>query len=110
MKRHTLALLFLSLSISPAFAAVKAGVEASDQLSVEGKTLKLNGLGVREATIFHVDVYVAGLWLERPTHDAGEILSKDSDLKLIQLNFVHRVTASQMNDAWDESLKNGCGS
>ncbi len=53
------------LIASTAFAAELAGVRMSDQVTVDGRTLSLNGLGLREATAFKVDVYVAGLYLEQ---------------------------------------------
>jgi len=42
-----------------------AGVTFPDQISVDSRTLLLNGMGLREATILKVDVYVAALYLER---------------------------------------------
>jgi hypothetical protein len=36
-------------------------------ITVAGKTLTLNGMGLREATILNIDVYVAGLYVEHPS-------------------------------------------
>ena len=52
------------LGAATATAATKAGVTMPDSVTVETKTLSLNGLGLREATIFDVDGYVAGLYVE----------------------------------------------
>ena len=48
-----------------------AGVKMADTVSVEGKTLKLNGMGLRKKVVFKV--YVAGLYLETPS-PAGEAI------------------------------------
>ena len=46
-----------------------AGVSLPDSQQVAGKTLALNGLGLR--TKFMVKVYVAGLYLEQKSSDAN---------------------------------------
>ncbi len=47
----------------------------------EGKTLVLNGLGLR--TKFVVKVYVAGLYLEQKSSDANAILKADAPKRLV---------------------------
>ena len=71
LKRFTglLALLLMAVS-QPLLARECQGVNLPDQLQVSGKTLQLNGLGLREATIFKVRVYVAGLYLEQKSTDS----------------------------------------
>ena len=54
---------------SAAPAAELAGVTMPDTDTVEGKTLKLNGLGLRKKMVFKV--YVAGLYLETPVEGRG---------------------------------------
>ncbi len=69
------ALLVSMLFAFPAFAKELKGVKMPDTLDVGGKTLKLNGMGLRTKAIFKV--YVAGLYLEETTQDPSVILSKD---------------------------------
>jgi hypothetical protein len=52
-----------------------AGVKMPDTVQVEGKTLSLNGMGLRKKFVFKV--YVAGLYLETPTHDAQKAIVSD---------------------------------
>ncbi|HUO85228.1 MAG TPA: chalcone isomerase family protein [Thermoanaerobaculia bacterium] len=56
-------------------AAEVAGVKLAEQLTLEGKTLALNGAGLRSK--FFVKVYVAGLYLEKRSSDPDTILSSD---------------------------------
>ena len=66
-----IALLIIQGSAS---AAQLQGVQMPDQVQVEGKTLVLNGMGIRKATIFHVKVYIAGLYMEKKSADPKAIL------------------------------------
>lgn len=61
-------LVFLSLMFAfanPAAAGTKAGVTMRDTVTVANKQLVLNGMGLREATFLNIDVYVAGLYVDR---------------------------------------------
>jgi len=70
--------------------------------------LVLNGLGVREATVFNVDVYVAGLYLPQRSSDPATILRPD-EAKVLQMVFVHDVTRDQMNKAFREGFEKNAG-
>jgi hypothetical protein len=70
-----------------------------DNVEVEGQQLVLNGLGLREATIAHVDVYVAGLYLPTQTSNAVRILQTDQTWQLV-LHFVRGVDADKITEAW----------
>lgn len=100
----------LALAIaSPALAASKSGVTLADEVQVAGRRLVLNGLGVREATMFNVKVYVAGLYLEAKSTDPAEILSGDKAWE-IQMKFKRDVEREKLTDAWEEGFeKNGNG-
>ncbi len=84
-------------------AASLAGVTLPDTVQAGGKTLVLNGLGLR--TKFVVKVYVAGLYLEQKSSDANAILKADSPKRLV-MHFVRDVSKNQMADAFQESFKN----
>jgi hypothetical protein len=88
-----------------AWSAEKKGVKMPDQITEQGHTLVLNGLGVRKVTI--VSVYVAGLYLERATQNADEIM-KSSGTKRLVLHFVMNVSQGQIRDAWSSGFAKNC--
>ena len=61
--------------VLPVLAKEVAGVNVPESTTVEGKTLKLNGAGLRKKVVFKV--YVAGLYLETPSKDAAAVISSD---------------------------------
>lgn len=104
-KMHAAWVVTLALGLATtASAKTKAGVSLPDTTKVAGQTLVLNGLGVREATIFNVDVYVAGLYLKAKSADAGAILKAD-DPKKIVLAFVRDVDKDEMFEALANGVK-----
>jgi hypothetical protein len=97
------------LSVGTSWAAERAGVQMADNVSVLGQNLVLNGLGVREATVFNVNVYVAGLYLPERSSDPAEILRTDEP-KVLRMVFVRGVTRDQMSKAWREGFEKNAGS
>ncbi len=99
----------LSLALAlPALAGEKGGVTLPDEAEVNGKKLVLNGLGLREATMFNVDVYVAGIYIKEKTQDENKILGADEE-KCLLLKFVRDVDKSDITDAWDEGFEKNAG-
>ncbi len=98
--------LALLLWASPTNAETCGGVELAGSTEVKGTTLTLNGMGLREATVFSVDVYAAGLYLEETSSDRSgpEIAASESKKQLV-LHFVRSVDKSKMVDAYRESFK-----
>jgi len=96
------AIVFVLASMLDLPAATLAGVTLPDTAQVGGKTLVLNGLGIR--TKYVVKVYVAGLYLEQKSSDPNAIIKADAP-KQIVMKFVHGASKSQMTDAFDESFK-----
>lgn len=104
-----LAFLCLVLAISTvAVAAEKGGVTMPDTKTVEGKSLVLNGMGLREATVFNVDVYAAGLYLEQKSKDGKAIAASEQTKQLI-LHFVRDVDKDDIVGAWNEGFKKNGG-
>lgn len=101
-------ILSLLLAATPALAKSKGGVTMPDVIQVNGKKLTLNGLGIREATMLNVDVYVAGLYLEKPTKNPKEIINSDQTKKLV-LFFVRDVDREDMVNAWIEGFEKNDG-
>ena len=98
----------LALSAGGALAAEISGIKLPDQVTLEGKTLKLNGAGIRAAKILLTfNVYAAGLYLENQIHDADAIASSDQ-LKSIQMVFMRDVSGKQMADAFQEGFEKNC--
>ncbi len=64
------------LATQLAMAGELKGVKMPDSLTVEGKTLTLNGLGLRKKLVFNV--YVGGLYLETKSSDPDAILKADT--------------------------------
>lgn len=84
------------------------GVTLPDALTLGELTLVRNGMGLRQATVFNVDVYVAGLYTTQRTKSVARIL-KRSEAKVIMLEFVRDVDRDEMMDALDEALKDNAG-
>jgi hypothetical protein len=100
--------LLVALLALPATAGQLAGVTLPDQVTVDGRTLVLNGLGLREATVLMVDVYVAGLYVETKTSDVGAILEADQPKRLV-MRFVHTVGKEKLANAWTEGFDKNAG-
>jgi len=99
MRNYAAWIVSLSLLLSPgaAWAGQCVGVAMPDHVSVDGKPLLLNGLGLREATLLAIDVYVAGLYLERRSKD-GKSIAASRELKQLRLTFVREVDPADMRD------------
>ena len=93
---------------SNAAAATLDGVTLPDTYTVDGQTLVLNGIGLRTLTIFHFKVYVAGLYVPRPTHDARQILNS-SDPKVILLKFIRGGSKERVEKQYRDGEANNCG-
>lgn len=103
MKRILTLAAVLGLALGSAAPAVElAGVKMPDTDTVEGKTLKLNGLGLRKKAFFKV--YVAGLYLENPSKDAAAILASN-EIKSIRLHILRSLKGSQVSDAIAEGFE-----
>lgn len=88
-------------------AAPLHGVDLAKKINVNGKALLLNGMGVRKATFLQVKVYVAGLYLETLSKDPKNILNS-SQLKKVEMHFLHRVPSEKLVTAWNESFSKNC--
>jgi len=106
--RNALILSIAVLLALPASAGKLAGVTLADQVSVGDKTLVLNGLGLREATVLMVDVYVAGLYLEAKSSDPAAILAPDRTKQLV-MRFVRSVGKEKLAEAWTEGFDKNAG-
>jgi hypothetical protein len=89
----------------PASAGKKAGVTMPDTTMVANRQVVLNGMGLREATILKIDVYVAGLYVEHPSSNPATLIGSDQ-AKLLVLRFVRGVDRGDIVDAWNKGFEN----
>lgn len=96
--------MLLTISLpSTGFASRFQGISIPDSVQLSGKTLKLNGVGMLEVTLFNVDVYIAALYLERPTRNPKMVTSGKHPWCVIT-HFVRDIGGSQLSDGWREHL------
>lgn len=93
----------VTLSAGTASAKECKGVGFPDQIQVAGSTLKLNGLGLRQATMLKINVYVAALYVANASTDANAILGSNTPKALV-LHFVRDVGGADLNKAWEEGF------
>jgi hypothetical protein len=91
-----------------AHAAACEGVRVADSIEVGGEKLVLNGLGLREASVFKFNVYVAALYLIAPSSD-GDAIANADEAKVLKLSFLRDVTKSDMRKAIMDGLKSSVG-
>jgi hypothetical protein len=100
--------LSVALVAGSALAGECAGVTLPDSVSVDGKALVLNGMGLREATVFKVDVYVAALYVEHRSADAA-LLVNGEQLKQLRIHFVRNVSREDMQENMERAVRAGAG-
>jgi hypothetical protein len=82
----------------------------ANSVRVDGQPLTLNGMGVREATVFNVNVYVAGLYVEGGrSRNAADILNTAKRKRLV-LHFVRDVERSEIQEAFSSGFRTSAGS
>ncbi|MBI5018162.1 MAG: chalcone isomerase family protein [Deltaproteobacteria bacterium] len=91
----------------PGHGLLYQGVNLPLSISAEGKTLKLQGAGLRKKFVF--SVYVGALYLTVPTSDASAAVRADEP-KRISLTFLRDVDGPKMREAFEEGFfKNSQG-
>jgi Chalcone isomerase-like len=99
------------LLVAAAAAAMElAGVTLPDTTTVNGTTLKLNGMGIRTKTMLKVKVYVAGLYLATPSHDAAAIIAADEPKQVVMHFLYKKVEKDKLTEAWQEGFANNSAS
>lgn len=101
MRRAFVATVIVLAAVIHLVGATLAGITLPDTAQVAGKTLVLNGLGLRSKMMFKV--YVAGLYLEAKSSDGAAILKADAP-KRVTLQFMRDLDRQQMVDAFTESF------
>src|SRR5262249_24240949 len=93
----------IAWSVGPVSGKDCRGVNFPEQTHVQTNTLTLNGLGLRETTIFKLDVYVAALYVAQKSTDAHAILASNTPKQLV-LHFLRNVDGAALKKAWEEGL------
>lgn len=98
----------VAVSLLPLCASAKevGGVSFPATVQAGGKTLALNGAGLR--TRFFVKVYAIGLYLETPSRDAQAILAADQ-VRRAELHMLRSVSGSEMAEAIGEAFTANAG-
>lgn len=99
------AVLLATVAAAPAHGKECKGISFPDQAQAGGSALVLNGLGLRQATAFKVNVYVAALYVAQASADANAILASNTRKELI-LHFVRDVGGADLSKAWQEGFEN----
>jgi hypothetical protein len=92
-----------SLSYSTEYRDIKF----PDQITIDGKNLSLNGIGIRQKTIFNVNVYLAALYLPERSHEGDKILDSEQT-KRMDIVFLRDVDAHDIVNAWQEGFAKNC--
>jgi len=80
------------------------GVKFPGEKVIEGKTLKLNGLGYLKKFGF-VKVYVSGLYLEQPTQDANTVIESEQ-VKFLETHYLtSKATAKKISEGFVELME-----
>jgi hypothetical protein len=106
MKRNLLLTLvgaITAFGVGVAHGKECVGVSFPEQAQVEGSALTLNGLGLRQATILKVNVYVAALYVAQTSADANAILASNTRKELI-LQFLRDVGGADLSKGWQEGF------
>jgi len=85
-------------------AATLDEITFADKVTVEGKDLVLNGIGIRKATFLKIKVYYGALYLDSKTKEAAAFLASSSP-KQIVMHFVREVEAKKLRDAFIEGME-----
>jgi hypothetical protein len=101
MKASVLALA-VALVAAPALAKELAGVKMPETMTVEGKELKLNGMGLRTKVVFKV--YVAGFYVETPSKDANALITTDQ-IKRVDMHMLRDLEKGKIVEAIESGFE-----
>jgi hypothetical protein len=101
--------LFSALAFAgPALARDVAGVRVPEAIEVDDTELRLNGAGLRWATMFNVKVYVSALYLATPSKDPNAIVQADEP-KSVLTRFLRRMGKEKIIGAFRQGFERNSG-
>ncbi|PWV63224.1 chalcone isomerase family protein [Plasticicumulans acidivorans] len=92
----------LAVALPSALPAELAGVTLAPTVSLDGRTLILNGAGIRTRFLFKV--YVAGLYLSQPSDEAVRVLDS-REPRRIELRMLRELDADTLFAALESGLR-----
>lgn len=98
-----LSLLMLVLFALPLWAAEIEGVAVADSVEVAGKSLKLNGAGIR--TKFFFDIYIGALYLPQAATSAEQALSAPGPKRMTMIFLYDEVSREKLVNGWIEGFE-----
>lgn len=99
------AFLFMVMAAGSARATTLAGINMPEKITVDGKPLLLNGMGLRQATALRVKAYVGGLYVEHRTSDPKTVIDP-AHLKRVTMQFLRNIDRSRLASGWADELRN----
>ncbi len=109
MKRIAIAMItvfFLAILATPLFSGEKElfGVKFPGEKRIGGKILTLNGIACRKAFGI-IKVYVAGLYLEKPTTDPEEVVESEQVKYLETRYLTKKATAKKLREGFVDLME-----
>ena len=104
-------ILTLSISISIFFSSVSIakvyeGHKINDKITIDGKELYLNGIGVRTVKVLFIGikVYLGSFYLEKKSKDFKKILSAPT-IKHLSMKYLRDVDKDRLIKGWKKAFK-----
>lgn len=89
--------------VSPSWAIEIGGATLPETLEAGGKTLVLNGAGLRKKFVFKI--YAGGLYLPKKERDPGKIVSADEPMA-IRMHWIYDgVSPEKQVEVWNEGFE-----
>ncbi len=103
-----LAVVFVFMATGMGFAEEVEilGVKFPTEKTIEGKTLKLNGVSYLKKLVF-VKVYAVGLYLENPTQDPKEVIESEQVKYMLTHYLTSKATAKKISEGFVELMEQG---
>lgn len=100
-------LLVMSVVMAMAVGAAELeGVTSPETMTVEGKSLQLNGMGLRKKFLFKV--YVASLYVENTAKDGADILKADG-IRRVEMKMLRDLDRAAIVDALKSGFEKNAG-
>jgi len=101
--KKLLIFIFISFALNLNAASLE-GVNFPDKVTVLGKELVLNGMGIRKATFLKIKVYIGALYLDQKSKEPNSFLATNAPKQII-MHFVRDADAKKLTEAFSERMK-----
>lgn len=93
---------------APAHGRRVADVDVPDTSEVAGRTLVLNGAALYEASFLEIDIFVAALYLEKPTRSGRSASSCEGPVEF-DFFWLYEPSLSQIEVPWRDTMRANAG-